>query len=208
MEPSTETRSRELWRDEIVGDALLGLLPLIDRWADIRRELKALEAKHFVAWPGRYLYGVAWDVFGLWAFGKRMDDNCALCPMTAKLVEVVPGMTTAGFSRLAPGTHIRPHRGYSADVLRFHLGLISPAGFALRVGDETHEWRDGEGFAFDDTIEHEAWNRSSEPRVVLLVDFRKACAARPACFGVAAVSRGEPPEVDHQSRGARSSHPS
>jgi len=38
------------------------------------------------------------------------------------------------------------------------------------VGGMTVEWRVGEGFVFDDTIEHEAWNDSDELRVVLIID--------------------------------------
>ncbi|RZM33583.1 MAG: hypothetical protein EOP67_21615, partial [Sphingomonas sp.] len=30
--------------------------------------------------------------------------------------------------------------------------------------------REGEAFAFDDTIEHEAWNRSDQVRIVLIFD--------------------------------------
>ncbi len=33
-----------------------------------------------------------------------------------------------------------------------------------------HDWREGEPFAFDDSFEHEAWNRSSEDRVVLIFE--------------------------------------
>ena len=51
-----------------------------------------------------------------------------------------------------------------------HLPLIVPAGCALRVGNETREWREDEVVLFDDTIEHEAWNTSAETRVVLLFD--------------------------------------
>jgi aspartyl/asparaginyl beta-hydroxylase (cupin superfamily) len=51
-----------------------------------------------------------------------------------------------------------------------HLPLILPGQCALRVGNETREWREGELFIFDDTIEHEAWNSSGELRVVLLFD--------------------------------------
>ncbi|MBD2445599.1 aspartyl/asparaginyl beta-hydroxylase domain-containing protein [Nostoc sp. FACHB-152] len=29
-------------------------------------------------------------------------------------------------------------------------------------------------FIFDDTVEHEAWNRSDSPRIILLIDFAKA----------------------------------
>lgn len=51
-----------------------------------------------------------------------------------------------------------------------HLPLIVPDGCAFRVGGETRQWKEGEAFAFDDTIEHEAWNRSEKPRVVLIFD--------------------------------------
>ena len=52
------------------------------------------------------------------------------------------GVTTAGFSRLAPGTHIKPHVGYTSEVLRCHLGLIVPPDCALRVGSETRRWEE------------------------------------------------------------------
>ena len=41
---------------------------------------------------------------------------------------------------------------------------------ALRVGNETRPWREGELVVFDDSIEHEAWNLSKKLRVVLLFD--------------------------------------
>ena len=51
-----------------------------------------------------------------------------------------------------------------------HLPLIVPADCGFRVGGETRAWVEGEAFAFDDTIEHEAWNESNQPRVVLILD--------------------------------------
>ncbi len=32
------------------------------------------------------------------------------------------------------------------------------------------DWIEGKAWVFDDTIEHEAWNRSSETRVILLFE--------------------------------------
>lgn len=84
----------------------------------------------------------------------------------------VPGLTTAGFSRMAAGTHIKPHQGWVTTVYRAHLGLIVPDGdCALRVGSQIRPWREGESFVFDDTVDHEAWNCSASTRTVLLVDF-------------------------------------
>jgi aspartyl/asparaginyl beta-hydroxylase (cupin superfamily) len=50
------------------------------------------------------------------------------------------------------------------------MRLVLSGQCVLRVGNETREWREGELFIFDDTIEHEAWNSSGEFRVVLLFD--------------------------------------
>jgi aspartyl/asparaginyl beta-hydroxylase (cupin superfamily) len=74
------------------------------------------------------------------------------------------------FSLLKPGTHIRPHHGMLNTRLICHLPLIAPEGCALRVGAETRAWRAGEMLIFDDSFEHEAWNRGTETRIVLLFE--------------------------------------
>jgi aspartyl/asparaginyl beta-hydroxylase (cupin superfamily) len=38
------------------------------------------------------------------------------------------------------------------------------------VGSDLRQWEEGKAWAFDDTIEHEAWNDSDQTRVVLLFD--------------------------------------
>jgi len=145
-------------------------------WRVICDEMAALGEGDYIAWPERSIYGDSgWRTFGLYAFGQRQRRGCALCPQTDRAVRSIPGMTMAGFSRLAPGAHIVPHcgyEGYSGYVLRCHLGLEIPDGCAIRVGDETREWEPGKCLVFDDSVEHEAWNRGSQTRTVLLVDFR------------------------------------
>ncbi len=163
-------------------------------WADIRRELEDLHQGSFVPWPERFLYGQGWDVFGLYAFGRKLQQNCDLCPQTTRLVEQVPGLTTAGFSSLAPGTHIAPHTGYTTAVLRCHLGLIVPEGCKMRVGSEVRQWEEGKTLVFDDTVEHEVWHNGDRPRIILLLDFRKT-AEQPA-------QRLVPEEIIHAVRQA------
>ena len=152
------------------------LAPLETHWGKVLDEVNGLDNKGYLAWPEKALYGEkGWDVFGLHAFGQRMDENCERCPQTAQLVEAIPGMATAGFSRLAPQTHIQPHEGYAGyagHFLRAHLGLVIPEDCALRVGDETRGWQEGKVMVFDDSFEHEAWNRSDKERIVLLIDFK------------------------------------
>ena len=51
-----------------------------------------------------------------------------------------------------------------------HLPLIVPPGCGFRVGNDTRTPIEGRAWAFDDTIEHEAWNTSKEARVILLFE--------------------------------------
>lgn len=117
-----------------------------------------------------------WSAFYLWKRGELMAQNAARCPETMRAMEHVPLVRVQNrspsvlFSLLRPGTHIPPHNGMVNTRLICHLPLILPGQCALRVGNETREWVEGRAWAFDDTIEHEAWNRSSEPRVVLIFE--------------------------------------
>lgn len=141
-------------------------------WRDIRAECAALSDASFEPWVQREMYGTGWSVYGLVAFGTRIEAALASCPRTAEALSRIPGLTTAGFSRMVPGTHIRPHEGWVTTVYRAHLGLIVPDGdCALRVGSEVRPWREGGVLVFDDTVDHEAWNYSPGTRTVLLFDF-------------------------------------
>jgi len=51
-----------------------------------------------------------------------------------------------------------------------HVPLIAPPGCTLRVGSETREWQEGKALIFDDSFEHEAWNRGTSTRIVLLFE--------------------------------------
>jgi aspartyl/asparaginyl beta-hydroxylase (cupin superfamily) len=118
----------------------------------------------------------SWNGFYFFRHGEPREENLALCPRTAALLASLPlcrireHAPEAMFSVLAPGTHILPHRGVTNTRIVCHLPLIVPEGCALVVGGERHAWREGEAIAFDDTYEHEAWNRGNSTRVVLIID--------------------------------------
>ncbi len=117
-----------------------------------------------------------WGAFHLWKNGKRDDAACARCPRTAAAVEALPladipnRAPTVFFSLLQPGAKLPAHTGVSNVRTVIHLPLIVPAGCGFRVGGETREWRENEAWAFDDTIEHEAWNTSDRMRAILIFD--------------------------------------
>ncbi len=117
-----------------------------------------------------------WGACFLWEYGKQNEVVCNLCPQTAAALASIPQnhipgkAPTAFFSLLRPGARIPAHTGVTNTRAIIHLPLIVPEACGFRVGGETREWREGEAFAFDDTIEHEAWNDSDKLRVVLIFD--------------------------------------
>lgn len=118
-----------------------------------------------------------WSAFYLWKGGEPVPENLARCPATAAALENaplchVPGRTPSIlFSLLQPGARIPPHHGFTNARFICHLPLIVPDGCAMRVGSDTRAWSEGQACLFDDSIEHEAWNRHPDRlRVVLIFD--------------------------------------
>jgi aspartate beta-hydroxylase len=118
----------------------------------------------------------SWTGYYFYRHGERRDDNCAACPATARALDPLPLARVRGhgpevlFSVFTPGTHLLPHRGVTNTRVVGHLPLIIPEDCALNVGGELHAWTEGRAVVFDDTYEHEAWNRSTGTRVVLIFD--------------------------------------
>lgn len=117
-------------------------------------------------------WGAAW----LLKNGEVADGMAAACPATLSALALAPQPVIpnraplALFSRLRPGTHILPHHGMLNTRLICHLPLIVPEGCGLRVGAETRAWQRGKLAIFDDSFEHEAWNRGASDRTVLLFE--------------------------------------
>ncbi len=118
----------------------------------------------------------SWNAFYFFRNGERRDENHRRCPRTAAALAAIPLVRIREhapevmFSVLTPGTHILPHRGVTNTRVVCHLPLIVPGDCALAVGGEIHEWRESRAVVFDDTFEHEAWNRGPRTRVVLIAD--------------------------------------
>lgn len=148
----------------------------------------------------------AWTAFFLYQSGRIVEQNAKLCPETMAALEKVPLARAEGatpsvlFSVLEPGAHIPPHNGMVNTRLICHLPVIAPPGCTLRVGAEEREWRYGEMLIFDDSIEHEAWNRSGETRVVLLFDVWRPeldeAERRAVSALLSAQARGDPQAQD------------
>jgi ornithine lipid ester-linked acyl 2-hydroxylase len=134
-----------------------------------------VSTQDYLDWPQKELYNSGWNVFGLRGFKKDIQLAHLKCPVSASLIKEFDELIiSAGFSIMKPGTIIYPHTGYTNDVLRCHLGIKIPFGdCALKVGQTTQQWEEGKAFVFDDTILHQAWNRTDETRIIMLLDIDK-----------------------------------
>ena len=163
---------------------------LEDHAPAIRRELEALLAtgddaiRPYVRqdsgtpdnlWSGLD-HSLDWGACFLFEYGEPNQPVLDRCPETAAVIAKLPLAILPGrapnvfFSLLRPRTRIPAHTGVTNTRAIVHLPLIVPDGCRFRVGGETRDWDEGKAFAFDDTIEHEAWNDSDEMRAVLILD--------------------------------------
>ncbi len=114
-----------------------------------------------------------WEVVNFYFWGKELKENCEACPQLDRLLKTIPGMLSAGISRLSPHTEIKPHYGDTNLIARCHLGLSIPEGLpncGLKVKNETREWQNGKWLVFCDAHEHSAWNKTDKFRYILIVD--------------------------------------
>lgn len=157
-----------------------GLSLLREDWQVIREEALAVLADRESIPPlgkvspdhRRIAATSAWKSYFFTGYGYHAAANRARCPKTAALIDRVPGLVVAFYSIFEPGTHVPPHRGVTKGLLNVHLGLIVPTEVEkcrIAVEGETRGWTPGKYLIFDETFEHEVWNETAEPRVVLFL---------------------------------------
>jgi aspartate beta-hydroxylase len=117
-----------------------------------------------------------WNSFFFHRHGEVFQQNAQRCPRTTAILASLPLVHIRGhapevlFSILTPGSHILKHHGVTNTRLVTHLPLIIPEDCAISVGGVEHAWQEGHCVTFDDTFEHEAWNRSDKVRAVMILD--------------------------------------
>ena len=151
---------------------------------EIRRELDAIMRQEssippfrdFAPGHERIVEAQDWRSFFFWGYGYPVAANLARCPKTAEAVSRVPGLVSAIYSIVAPGAHIRRHRGVNKSIMTLHIALKVPADAErcrMEVDGVHIVWREGEAVVIDDTFPHEVWNETEETRAVLLIQFRR-----------------------------------
>ncbi|MGF7153843.1 aspartyl/asparaginyl beta-hydroxylase domain-containing protein [Novosphingobium gossypii] len=184
-----------IMRNSLIPDAAVQdksffpwIAELESNWQAIRDEAVRIRAEDIPSLGdisfdhGRIAADRRWRAFFLKGYGYRMPGNAARAPVTAALIEKVPGLVTANFSVMEAGGHIPRHWGMTKGMLTYHLALKAPreqekCRMHIEEGERLHvmHWQDGQSFLFDDMFNHEVWNESDEDRYILLIQIKRPC---------------------------------
>lgn len=186
---------RIILRDALIPDAAIvdkaafpWIAALEAHWREIRDEAVAIRTGDIPSLGdisfdhGRIAADRRWKSLFLKGYGYRMEANCARAPVTARLIEQVPGLVTASFSVMEAGGHIPRHWGMTKGMLTYHLALKVPRDrekcrIHIEGADRLHviAWEEGQSFVFDDMCNHEVWNETDEDRYLLLIQVKRPC---------------------------------
>lgn len=169
-------------------DAFPWIAQIEARWQDIREEAVRIRASDIPSLGeisqdhAQIAADRRWRTLFLMGYGYRMVSNTERAPITAALLDRVPGLVSANFSVLEAGGHIPRHMGVTKAMLTYHLALKSPAKreacrMHLEEGERTHvlHWDEGQSFLFDDHFYHAVGNETEEDRYILLIQIRRPC---------------------------------
>lgn len=112
--------------------------------------------------------------FDLDTFVARARQNLPFISQILTPLESAGHLRNVFVSRLVPGSEIHPHRGWTPDFLRIHLGLVCDPQCTITVGTTTQTWTAGQLLAFKDggPYLHSVSHKGQHERIVLSVDLR------------------------------------
>ncbi|UYM23929.1 aspartyl/asparaginyl beta-hydroxylase domain-containing protein [Streptomyces albus] len=165
---------------------------LEERFPALRAEIDALLEKRTIPAYGAFdpvraaQVSEEWKLYYAYMYGQSNELARDEVPTLLSFAQSRPEVVNAFVSILDPGVELPPHKDPYAGVLRYHLGVRVPRENPphIRLDQDRHTWKEGEGRVLDVSVEHEVVNTSEEPRVVVIIDFR-----RPMGFFASALNR-------------------
>lgn len=144
-------------------------------YPQIKQEALAMfDAAALQPHPQKLTDAGSWLTSYFYVNGEELEATHRACPVTSSVLKSCfpDGVgEQVFFSILSGGAHIKAHCGPWNTRLTCHLGLVVPDGPAMRVATNVLRWQEGKCLVFDDSFEHEVWNKSDERRIVLLIQF-------------------------------------
>ncbi len=114
-----------------------------------------------------------WKTISLRWWTIEFYKNQKAFPKTMAIVAKYPEIISLSFNQLEAKGEILPHCGDTNAIFRCHLGLEIPATLpecGFRVKEESRSWEKGKWLIFTDANNHEAFNKSNERRIIMVMD--------------------------------------
>jgi len=111
-----------------------------------------------------------WNPIWVRLMGEWRDEADKL-PTLKRIVGLFPDIPIVHISVFYPGITLVENKNKSRSFYKYHYGLKIPYGdIGLKISGFDVKWKEMEGFIWDDTLIHSAWNHTSEPRIVIFAD--------------------------------------
>lgn len=151
------------------------------KFAAVQAEVDALMARRTIPKYGNFdpvraaQVSEEWRLYYAYMFGATNELAREDLPTLLEFARSVPTVVNAMISVLEPGVPLPSHQDPYAGIMRYHLGIRIPSVNPphIRLDRDTYFWKEGEGVVLDVSFEHEVSNNSTEPRVIVIVDFRR-----------------------------------
>jgi len=160
------------FRDEPASPAVRHLESAFAKIASDYRSFAGADYMHYVPSAMERL----WAVRLLWYMGICLEPFHGGSAATFDALRGLPNACLdypwgdALFSMHASESHLKPHCSVDNLRVRCHLGVAVPPGCEIRVGRSKRTWQEGRVLQFEDSFEHEVWNRGASRRAILIVD--------------------------------------
>lgn len=137
---------------------------------------EALQNKELFDPYFNYLFSTTdggWKTVGLKFWSINNYKNQKYFPQITKIINEVPGLISASFSKLEANSEIIPHNGDSNGFYRCHFGIEIPGQLpecGFEVEGEQKSWENGALLIFCDAQYHKAWNNTNKERYIMIFD--------------------------------------
>ena len=117
--------------------------------------------------------GDKWRVVFLSRVGRETEGIAGHFPESMDHIkrcrDIIYPVAGISFSVLEAGAIITPHSDRTNVFIHFHQGVTVPSGCGIKVAGKQVDFEETKSFLFDPSYEHEAWNRSQQIRVQLIL---------------------------------------
>lgn len=135
---------------------------------------KNVKEKQFIDYPVLSYTNGGWKVTGINWRGCRINQYEKQFPLFFNIIDKYRDLIQiAGYSVLEPNSVIFKHRD-DDEMITCHLPLKIPQGDCrFKIGDHLVKYTEGKSIMFYSNDLHEAWNKTNEQRVILLVELKE-----------------------------------